>query len=70
VTDSEGNSITFEPERRKGLSNLLELYSAFTNREIKDIVEEYQKNNYNIQKFKDNLGSIIVECLTKIQINM
>lgn len=39
MTDSEGDSITFEPEQRKGLANLLELYSAFTSREIADIVE-------------------------------
>lgn len=29
VTDSEGHSITYQPERRKGLANLLRLYSSF-----------------------------------------
>lgn len=49
---------------------MIELYSAFTNREIQDIVEEYQSNKYNIQKLKDSLVGIIVERLSEIQTNM
>lgn len=29
VTDSQGLSITYEPEKRIGLANLIRLYSAF-----------------------------------------
>lgn len=32
VTDSEGDSITFDVEKRAGLANLLGIYSAFTNK--------------------------------------
>lgn len=28
VTDAEGNVITYEPERRKGLANLIRIYGA------------------------------------------
>ena len=27
VTDAQGNTITYEPEKRKGLANLIDLYS-------------------------------------------
>lgn len=30
VTDSEGNSITYEPEKRIGLANLIDVYSILT----------------------------------------
>lgn len=49
---------------------MLELYSAFTNREINEIVEESQTKKYNIQKFKENLVNIIVNRLSEIQTNM
>lgn len=29
VTDSGGNSITYDPDNRKGLANLIRLYSSF-----------------------------------------
>ena len=30
VTDSEGNFISFDPAKRPGLSNLIQIYSAFS----------------------------------------
>lgn len=34
VTDSDGNHITYDPIHRPGLSNLVQIYAAFAQREI------------------------------------
>ena len=34
VTDSQGNLISFDAENRKGLSNLLKLYEAFSGKNL------------------------------------
>jgi len=59
VTDSDGDSITFDPEKRPGLANLLGIYSAFTDKEMESILEECRLNNYNIQKLKEMIVSVI-----------
>lgn len=34
VTDSNGDFISFEPETRKGLANLLKLFEAFSGKSV------------------------------------
>jgi len=63
VTDS-GKEIYFD-ESKPGISNLLTIYSALTDKPIKQLEKEYQKQSYN--KFKSDLAEIVIEFLQPIQ---
>lgn len=64
VTDSD-NKIKFDKDNKPGLSNLITIYSALTNKELSDIENIYQNSTY--QKFKEDLANIIGDFLTNIQ---
>ena len=64
VTDSD-NKIKFDKDNKPGLSNLITIYSALTNKELSDIENIYQDSTY--QKFKEDLANIIGDFLTNIQ---
>ncbi|XMB72699.1 tryptophan--tRNA ligase [Mycoplasmatota bacterium WC30] len=64
VTDSLG-IIKYDPENQKGLANLLTIYASSTDRDIKDIVEQYKDLNYKV--FKEDLGDALVNLLIPIQ---
>lgn len=64
VTDSD-NKIKFDKNNKPGLSNLITIYSALTNKELSDIENIYQDSTY--QKFKEDLANIIGDFLTNIQ---
>ena len=64
VTDS-GKEIIYEPEGKPGLANLLVLYSVLANKEIPDIVAEYDGKMYS--QLKEDLGEIAVMVLAPIQ---
>lgn len=51
VTDS-GSEIKYDPENKPGLSNLLELYGAFTHMEPKLVAKEFSGQPYSILKKK------------------
>ena len=63
VTDSEG-VVAFN-DNQKGIKNLLNIYSAFTNDDIDTIVRRYDGKGYGI--FKEELAEVIVEGLRPIQ---
>ena len=64
VTDSIG-IIKFDPINQKGLANLLTIYASCTDRDIKDIVAQYEGINY--KQFKEDLGNVVVNTLIPIQ---
>ncbi len=64
VTDSEG-TIRYDPENKKGLSNLLRIYAALEETSVDVLVERYKDANY--QTFKDDLGTKIAAHLAPIQ---
>lgn len=63
VTDSEG-VVAFN-DNQKGIKNLLNIYSVFTNEDIDTIVSRYDGKGYGI--FKEELAEVIVEGLRPIQ---
>ncbi|HZK33036.1 MAG TPA: tryptophan--tRNA ligase [Tissierellaceae bacterium] len=63
VTDSLGK-ISYNDEQ-KGLKNLLNIYSIFSQEEITDIVKKYEGEGYG--KFKNDLSQVVIEALTPIQ---
>ena len=64
TTDSEG-SIRFDPENKPGVSNLLNIYSAFSGKEIPDIEKEYEGCGYG--DFKKDLVEVTTQALAPIK---
>ena len=69
VTDSDGENINFDPTNRPGLSNLIQIYSAFTSQEVEDVCRQFNQDKVNISKFKELLSSSIYQKLKDIQEN-
>ena len=64
VTDSE-NIIKYDPELKPGISNLIEIFSAITDREIKDSEKEFQNLQYG--EFKIAVAETVVDYLEPIK---
>lgn len=63
VTDSIG--VVAYNDDQKGMKNLLNIYSAFTNEDVDTIVARYDGKGYGI--FKEELAEVLVEGLRPIQ---
>ena len=63
VTDSD-TKITFDPENKAGISNLLTIYSAFAGVSIEDACREFDGKGYG--DFKLKVGEAVVEGLKPI----
>ena len=64
VTDSIG-LVNYDKEKQPAISNLLEIYSIFSDRSIEDLVNEYHDAGYG--RFKSDLADQIVSVLEPIQ---
>lgn len=64
ATDSDGE-IRFDMENKPGVSNLLNIYSAFSGMEVEDIAAKYRGCGYGA--FKKDLVEVTVEAVAPIQ---
>jgi len=64
TTDSE-MSVKFDPENKKGISNLINIYSAVTGKAIKEIEKEFEGSNYG--NFKTKVADVVCMEVMKIQ---
>lgn len=64
TTDSE-MEVRFDMEVKPGISNLMTLYSALTNKKIEDIELEFKGKNYG--EFKTAVADIVVNFISHIQ---
>lgn len=64
VTDS-GSGITYDPENKPGISNLIDILAALTEHNTADIEAQYQSMNYG--SFKDVVAETLIEHLKPIQ---
>src|SRR3989338_8355681 len=64
VTDS-GSEIKYDMENKPAVSNLLAIYSLFSNKKINEIEKDYAGKNYSV--FKNDLAETIVKGLSPIQ---
>ena len=64
TTDSEG-SIRFDMENKPGISNLLNIYSAFSGLNVPDIEKRYEGRGYG--DFKKDLVEVTTEAILPIQ---
>jgi tryptophanyl-tRNA synthetase len=64
VTDT-GREVTFDPEAKPGVSNLLTIYAALSGRTIPDLVEAYEGKGYG--DLKKDLGVVVADFVTPIR---
>jgi tryptophanyl-tRNA synthetase len=64
TTDSEG-TIRFDMENKPGISNLLNIYSAFSGMQVPDIEKKYEGLGYG--DFKKDLVEVTVDAILPIQ---
>jgi tryptophanyl-tRNA synthetase len=61
VTDS-GTDIRFDPDDKPGISNLLSIYSALSDRSVQDLEKEYAGRGYG--DLKRDLAELVVDFVT------
>jgi tryptophanyl-tRNA synthetase len=64
TTDSDG-TIIYDPENKPGISNLLTIYSAFSNVAIKEVEKRYEGQGYGT--LKKDLVELTIDTLTPIK---
>ena len=64
VTDSDGE-IRYDPENKKGVSNLLSIYSVFSDKSIAETEREFAGKGYG--EFKLAVGEVVCDKLAPIQ---
>jgi tryptophanyl-tRNA synthetase len=64
VTDA-GREVTYEPEAKPGVANLLTIYSALTARPIPDLVSSYAGKGYG--DLKKDLAEVVTEFVRPVQ---
>ena len=64
TTDSDG-TIRFDMENKPGISNLLNIYSAFSGMKVPDIEKKYEGCGYG--DFKKDLVEVTVDAIMPIQ---
>lgn len=64
VTDS-GTEIIYDPESKAGISNLLELYSFFSGKDVESLAQEHSTDGYGV--FKIAVAESIVEGLRPVR---
>lgn len=64
VTDSE-NKIKFDPENKPGVSNLMQIYSAITNKSMQEIEIEFEEKGYG--DFKVAVANSVIDKLKPVQ---
>lgn len=64
VTDS-GKEVFYDEDNKAGVANLLTLFSAVTDKSIKQLEQQYREAGYG--KFKNDLAEALIEFLTPIQ---
>lgn len=64
TTDSE-MLVKFDTENKPGISNLINIYSAITNKSISEIEDEFSNSNYGT--FKTKVAEVVIDDLLKIQ---
>ena len=66
VTDSE-SKVYYDQNNKPGISNLMNIYSCFSNLSLKEIEEKYENANYGV--FKKDLADLVINEISKIHNN-
>ena len=60
ITDT-GKQIKYDEVKKPGISNLLTIYSLFSNKAIKDLEKKFKSSNY--EKLKKSLAELLIDSL-------
>ena len=61
ATTDTGKVIKYDPEKKAGISNLLTIYSLFSNKSIRDIEKKFKGKGY--ADFKKSLAELLINYL-------
>ena len=64
TTDSE-MLVKFDVEHKPGISNLMNIYMVFTQKNKKEVEQEFEGKNYG--EFKAKVADVVIEEISKIQ---
>ncbi len=64
VTDT-GRKIIYNPKKKPGISNLLTIYSLFSNKSIKQLEKDFRNKGYS--DFKKSLANLLVNSLSSFR---
>ena len=64
ITDCDAE-VRYDPENKKGVSNLMTIYSACTGKSFEEIEQEFAGKGYGV--FKPAVGEAVVETLRPIR---
>lgn len=64
VTDSE-TVVRYDPVNKAGISNLIDIYSAVTGKQISEIENEFSNCGYGV--FKQTVGEAVIEALRPVR---
>lgn len=64
TTDSE-MSVHYDPDRKPGISNLINIYASLTNSSIEEVEDKFKDSNYG--NFKKCVADVVCEFLEDIQ---
>ena len=65
ATTDSGSDIIYDIENKKGISNLLAIYSLLSGKSIEDLEKEYKGKKY--AEFKNGLADIVIDFLSPFQ---
>ena len=65
ATTDSGKKITYDPKRKPGISNLLTIYSLFSEQTIKELEKKFKDKSYS--EFKKSLAKVLVNSLEPIR---
>ncbi|MDO4749901.1 MAG: tryptophan--tRNA ligase [Eubacteriales bacterium] len=66
VTDSDTeNCVRYDPAAKPGVSNLIQIYAAITEKSIPEVENEFVGCGYGV--FKPRVGEAVVECLRPVR---
>lgn len=55
------SGVSYDREKRPGVSNLIDIYAGITGRTIQSIVDEAEKDRLNTGAFKKRLAQVLIE---------
>jgi len=62
LTDSIPGGVSYDPENRPGISNLLQIHSGYSGDKVEEICKRFQGER-GIREFKQELGEVVSEGL-------
>lgn len=62
LTDSIPGGVSYDPENRPGISNLLQIHSGYSGDKVEEICKRFQGER-GIREFKEELGEVVSEGL-------